>query len=179
MHGIIFNQMRSYAQARLGEDGWERLLKEAGLPASRVYLGFQSYPDTEAVALVTAACRLSGQEARPLLEDFGEFIGPGLMRIYRMFVQPGWNILDVVENAERIHERVRKDPHATPPRLECQRIDSHTMRVIYTSPRKLCGVGIGFVRGLAHELGQRVEVHEPQCMYRGAPACEFIVKRLD
>jgi predicted hydrocarbon binding protein len=163
--------------ARLGEQGWDTLLREAGL-SSRMYLAFQSYPDEEAVAIVSAACRVTGHPARMLLEDFGEFIGPGMMKIYRTFIIPGWTIIDVVENAERIHERVRRDPHAKPPRLECQRVDAKTIRVLYASPRKLCGVGIGFVRGLAHELGQQVDVREEQCMHSGAPHCVFVVKHV-
>jgi predicted hydrocarbon binding protein len=175
MHGIIFNQLRNFAQARLGERGWENLLREAQLPA-RVYLAFQSYPDEEAVAIVGAASRVSGKSARVLLEDFGEFIVPSLLHIYGSFIQPGWSILDVIENAERIHERVRRDPQVRPPVLECHRDDANTVRVVYASPRKLCGVGIGFVRGLAAALKQKVEVYEKQCVYDGAPHCEFIVK---
>jgi len=176
MHGIIFNQLRNFAQSRLGEHGWENLLREAKLPA-RVYLAFQSYPDEEAGAIVGAASKVSGKPLRVLLEDFGEFIVPSLMRIYAGFIQSGWTILDVIENAERIHERVRRDSQARPPVLECQRVDVNTVRVVYASPRRLCGVGIGFVRGLANELKQKVEVHESQCVYSGAPHCEFIVRR--
>jgi predicted hydrocarbon binding protein len=177
MHGIIFNQLRLFAQARLGQNGWETLLREAKLP-SRVYLAFQSYPDEEAGAIVGAASKVSGRSARFLLEDFGEFIVPNLLKIYGAFIQKGWTILDVIEHAERIHERVRKDPHAKPPTLECQRVDANTVRVLYNSPRKLCGVGIGFVRGLAGALKQQVDVREKQCVYNGAPHCEFIVKRV-
>jgi len=177
MHGIIFNQLRNFAQARLGEQGWETLLREAKLPA-RVYLAFQSYPDEEAVALVGAASKVSGRSVRFLLEDFGEFIAPSLLHIYRGFLQPKWTILDVVEHAERIHERVRRDPNARPPVLECRRVDINTVHVIYASPRRLCGVGIGFARGLATAMGQKVDVREKQCIYNGAPHCEFIVKRV-
>jgi predicted hydrocarbon binding protein len=176
MHGIIFNQLRNFAQARLGDHGWESLLREAKLPA-RVYLAFQSYPDEEAGAIVAAASKISGKSARLLLEDFGEFIVPRLLHIYAGFIQPGWTILEVIENAERIHERVRRDSQARPPVLECHRVDVNTVRVVYASPRKLCGVGIGFVRGLAAALKQTVEVYEKQCVYNGARHCEFIVKR--
>lgn len=177
MHGFVFNQIRGYAKLRLGEQGWETLLQQAELPL-RVYLAFQSYPDAEAAALLQAAARLMGKSMRALLEDFGEYSAPGAMRIYRAFIQPGWSIVDVVANAERIHERVRRDPHAQPPRLECQRLDAKTIRVVYASPRKLCGFGIGFVLGLARELGQRAEVQEKQCMHQGAQHCEFIVKQV-
>jgi predicted hydrocarbon binding protein len=176
MHGIIFNQLRNFAQARLGEHGWESVLREAKLP-TRVYLAFQSYPDEEARAIVDAVSKISGRSVRFLLEDFGEFMVPSLLRIYGGFIQAGWTILDVVENTERIHERVRRDSQARPPVLECQRVDANTVRVVYASPRRLCGVGIGFVRGLATALNQKTEVYEKQCVYNGAPHCEFIVKR--
>jgi len=177
MHGIIFNQLRNFAQARLGEQGWETLLREAKLPA-RVYLAFQSYPDEEAGAIVGAASKVSGRSVRFLLEDFGEFIAPSLLHIYRGFIPSGWTILDVVENAERIHERVRRDPNVRPPVLECRRVDVNTVHVIYASPRKLCGVGIGFARGLANAMGQKVDVREKQCSHNGSPHCEFVVKRV-
>ncbi|MBN1205287.1 MAG: heme NO-binding domain-containing protein [Myxococcaceae bacterium] len=177
MHGIIFNQLRGYALERLGEKGWETLLRQAGLPL-RVYLAFQSYPDEEAEALVLAASKLTGMPVRALLEDFGESIAPSMMKIYRASIHPGWTILDVVINVERIHERVRRDSNVAQPRLECRRIDASSVHVTYSSPRKLCGMGIGFARGLARELGQRVEVHEHQCMYKGAPHCEFLVKQV-
>lgn len=177
MHGIIFNQLRTYAQARIGEQGWETIVKEAKLP-SRIYLAFQSYSDEEVVALVHAASRVTGRSVRFLLEDFGEFIVPGLMKIYRGVIQPGWGILEVVENVERIHEKVRKESHAQPSRLDCHRVDASTVRVVYASPRKMCGMGIGLVRGLALALGQRVDVKEKQCMHDGARHCEFIVRRV-
>lgn len=177
MHGIIFNQLRIFAQARLGDHSWETLLREAKLPA-RVYLAFQSYPDEEAGALVAAAAKVSGRSSRLVLADFGEFMVPNLLQIYGAFIQAGWTILDVIQNAERIHERVRRDPHARPPTLVCERTDLNTVRVIYASQRKMCGLGIGFVRGLASALKQQVDVRETQCVFNGSPHCEFIVKRV-
>jgi len=167
MHGIIFQELRRYATARMGEQGWDTLLQQAALSRSS-YLAFKSYPDEEAVALVTAASRMSGKPARAILEDFGEFIAPNLLR----------SVLDVVEHTERIHERVRNDPLATPPNLVCRRLDAGTILVTYVSKRRLCGVGIGFIRGIGRELKQPVEVRERQCMHLGAPSCEFEVRRL-
>jgi predicted hydrocarbon binding protein len=175
MHGIIFNELRRYAVARLGEQGWDTLLQQAGLPKS-IYLAVKSYPDEQAVALVGAASRMTGKPARTILEDFGEFIAPNLLRGYKVLVQPHWTVLDVVEHAERIHERVRNDPLATPPYLVCRRLDPQTVQVSYVSTRKLCGVGIGVIRGLAREMGQTVRVRESQCMLQGAKSCEFEVR---
>ncbi|HZI14468.1 MAG TPA: heme NO-binding domain-containing protein [Myxococcus sp.] len=176
MHGIIFNELQRYARARLGDQGWETLLKEAGL-SKRLYLAVKSYPDEEAVAMVMAATRLTGLTARAILEDFGEFIAPNLMRSYKAVIQPSWTVLDLVEHVERIHDRVRNDPQATPPHLVCKRVDANTVHVSYKSKRQLCGVGIGFIRGIGNELKQPVQVTETQCMMKGAPSCEFQVRR--
>lgn len=177
MHGIIFQELRRYATARMGEHGWDTLLQQAALSRSS-YLAFKSYPDEEAVALVTAASRMSGKPARAILEDFGEFIAPNLLRGYKALLQSHWSVLDVIEHAERIHERVRNDPLATPPYLSCRRLDAGTVQVSYVSKRRLCGVGIGFIRGIGREMKQPVEVRERQCMHLGAPSCEFEVRRL-
>ncbi len=175
MHGIIFNELHRYALARMGELGWGKLLQQAQL-SKRIYLAFKSYPDAEARALVTAASKLTGQPARAILEDFGEFIAPNLLRSYQAVIQPGWSVLDVIEHVERIHDQVRNDPLATPPHLVCRRVGAHAVQVSYVSPRQLCGVGIGFIRGIAREMGQVVEVTESQCMATGAPSCEFQVR---
>lgn len=176
MHGIIFNELNRYTLARMGAQGWETLLKEARLP-KRIYLAIKSYPDEEAVALVTAASKLTGKPARAILEDFGEFIAPNLLRSYKAVIQPEWTVLDLVEHVERIHDRVRNDPHATPPHLACRRLAPNLVQVSYVSKRQLCAVGIGFIRGIAREMGQPVEVVESQCMSKGAPSCEFQVRR--
>jgi predicted hydrocarbon binding protein len=177
MHGIIFQELRRYATARMGEQGWDTLVQQAGLTRNS-YLAFKSYPDQEAVAIVTAASKVTGKPARTLLEDFGEFIAPGLLRNYRALIQSHWSVLDVIEHAERIHERVRNDPLATPPFLVCRRVNATTVHVSYVSKRQLCGVGIGFIRGIGHEMKQPVDVRESQCMHRGAPSCEFEVRVL-
>jgi predicted hydrocarbon binding protein len=176
MHGIIFQELRRYATARIGEKGWDTLLQQANLPKN-VYLAFKSYPDEEAVALVTAASRLTGKPARAILEDFGEFIAPNLLRGYRALIQTHWSVLDVIEHVERIHERVRNDLLAMPPFLACRRVDADMVQVTYISKRRLCGVGIGVIRGIGNEMKEPVEVRERQCMLQGASKCEFEVRR--
>jgi predicted hydrocarbon binding protein len=175
MHGVIFNEMRTYALARLGPRGWETLLAEAKL-ASRMYVAFNAYPDEEAVALVMAASRLTGNPPRAVLEDFGQFIAPSLAQTYKVFFKPGWSVMDVIEHVERIHDRVRNDPKATPPKLVCTREAPDRVRVSYSSARKLCGVGVGFIRGLAKMSGERVSIAETQCMHAGASSCELSVQ---
>jgi predicted hydrocarbon binding protein len=177
MHGVIFHEMKSYAQTRLGARGWESLLEKAGL-GPRIYLAFRDYPDAEVTALVDAVSRMTGQPPRQVLEEFGELIGPSLLRKYAVLIEPQWTVLDVVEKVERIHEQVAKDTNSRPPRIFCHRPARDRVQVTYASPHKLCGLGIGVIRGMARHLGQSVAVQERRCMLQGATRCELEVSLL-
>ena len=174
MHGIIFDQLREFANARLGARGWERLTAEAKL-GNRMYLAFNAYPDPEMVQLLEAACRLTGLSTQAVLEDFGQFIVPGLVKTYRVHFRPEWTLFDFVEHIERIHDKVRSDRNATPPKLFTHREGPQQVRVTYRSERKLCALGVGFIKGLSHAMKQPVTVRELQCMHRGADSCELQV----
>lgn len=175
MHGIIFSELRNFAEAQLGKGGWERLTEKAGL-ARPMYLAFQSYPDSDAVALVGAACALTGLPAQSVLEAFGEHLAAPLMQTYGAVVKPSWTIFDLVEHVEKVHTRVRNDPKATPPYLVTKRIGPTEVQVTYKSERRLCAVGVGMIRGLSKVLKQGVHVRETQCRQKGAEACVLMVQ---
>lgn len=177
MHGVVFHELKSFAQARLGPRGWESLLDRAGLPR-RIYLAFKDYPDAEAFTLIDTVARMTGQSKLRVLEELGERLGPSLLRTYGVLVQPSWTVLDMVEHMERLHDQVRRDARLHPPGVVCQRLRRDVVQVSYSSPRKLCSLGIGTIRGLARHLGQTVVVQERRCMHQGAPTCELEVRQL-
>lgn len=177
MHGIIFSELQKYVEAKHGPDVWKTLLKEAAI-GNRLYVPFQTYPDQEALALVTTASRLTGQPASAILEDFGEFIAPDLMSLYRSLVDPRWKTLDFLERTEEtIHRVVRlKNTGAQPPELKVSRAAPDEVIITYTSARRMCGVAKGIARGVAHHYGETVTITESACMLRGHPKCLISVK---
>ncbi len=172
MHGLIFNELRKYSEARFGQGAWETLLGRAKA-SDRMYLPTDTYPDAEMVALVTAACAVTGRDAAALLEDFGEFIAPDLLRSFRSLVRSDWRTLDILENVEgTIHRVVRLQVRdAAPPRLKSERLAAAHVRITYTSARQLCSVAVGIIRGLAKSYGDSVDIAEPECMHRGNSRC--------
>ncbi|HEX5725849.1 MAG TPA: heme NO-binding domain-containing protein [Longimicrobiaceae bacterium] len=178
MHGIIFAELKKYVDARHGGDTWRTLLREAGLGA-KMYVPVTEYPDAEAAAIVAAASRATGTPAQAILEDFGEFIAPDLLAMYRALVKPEWRTLEVLENTEEtIHRVVRlKNEGARPPEIRAVRTAPDEVTVHYGSERRMCGVTIGIVRGMAAHYGEQVSVRETACMHRGADACEIVVRR--
>jgi predicted hydrocarbon binding protein len=178
MHGTIFAELQKYVVTKLGPPAWPALLTEAGL-AGRAYDALEEYPDAEAGQLVAAASRLTGNEAGAILEDFGEFIAPDLLEMYWGVVRPEWRTLDVVEHTERaVHEVVRlQNPGARPPYLEATRTSPDEVLVKYTSPRRMCAVAVGIVRGLARHFGESVDVEQATCMHRGDASCLIRVRK--
>lgn len=178
MHGIIFLQLRKFADHVAGSGAWEALLKEANLPL-KTYSAVRAYSDDEVLALVGAAHRLLKLPVADILEQFGEFLAPDLLRLYGRLLESGWKTLDVVENTERlIHAAVRVgNPGARPPVLECIRSSADELQVIYSSERQLCCLAKGIIKGLAKHFQERVQVVDDACMLNGDPFCALLITR--
>ena len=177
MHGVIFSELRKYVDDRLGASAWDKLLVEAGF-AGRIFLPVKTYSDADAVALVSTVVRVTGRSADALLEDFGAFIAPDLLKMYGHLLDPSWKTLDVIENTEEtIHKVVRaRNPGAAPPELQCTRPSKEEVLVTYSSPRRMCAIAKGIAKGLAAHYSESVRVSEGACMLKGDPECRISVR---
>ncbi|HEX8245964.1 MAG TPA: heme NO-binding domain-containing protein [Longimicrobium sp.] len=178
MHGIVMNQFRQFVVERLGRDGWRELAEAAGVPPEPFEIG-RIYPDQALGALVAEASRRTGEEADALVEAFGVFIAPALLRVYEPLVDPAWRTLDVIEHTEAvIHTVVRaRMPGAAPPLLDTRREAPDRVVIDYRSPRRLCALATGIARGLALHFGETVEIGQAECMHAGDPRCLITVRR--
>jgi hypothetical protein len=177
MHGIIFSELKRYTEARLGESGWREVLADAEL-GPRLYMAVQTYPDEEAVAIITAASARADLPLPALLQDFGEFITPTLLSMYRSLIKPEWKTLDVLENTEQtIHTVVRlRNPGAVPAVLEARRDSPDELTLTYSSARQLCQLAVGIIKGLAAHYGEQATIDQVACMHNGAETCVFSIR---
>jgi hypothetical protein len=177
MHGIIFNELKKYANATFGDRTWDALLAQAGLQGS-IYLASRSYPDEQVGAIVAAASSATRMPPAEILEGFGEFIAPDLLAMFRSLIRPEWRTLDMLENTEEtIHKVVRLQVvDAAPPYLSAKRIAPDSVLITYTSPRRLCAVARGIARGVAEHYGEPIALTEPSCMLRGDGDCQIVVR---
>lgn len=115
MHGIIHTEIKKYVVGKYGVDAWEAILDEVGLKG-KIYMTIGTYPDAETIALVTAASKLTNLPAEAILEDFGQFVTPALMKMYGSLVKPEWKTAEMLLHTEEtIHKVVRmKNPGAAP-----------------------------------------------------------------
>jgi len=178
MHGIIHLELRKFIQARHGPEGWLRLLEQAGVATSLGYVRVGQYPDDELAAILAAAARKTGAAVEAILEDFGEFSAADLIAMYPGLVKPEWRTLDLLLHVEQtIHQVVRlRNAGARPPLLRCARPTAEEVVITYTSPRRLCALARGIIRGVARHYGEPVTITETTCMHRGAEACTISIR---
>jgi hypothetical protein len=172
MHGIFLTEFKKYIRATRGGEAWDAVLARAGLQ-SRAYVPIQHYPDKEAAALVAAASAFDGAAATQILESYGRFIVFDLLSLYRGLLRPEWRSLDVIEHAQETIDRVKRLNGLAigPPELSVERTSADRLVVRYESPRKLCVVGKGMLRGIGEHFGEELELTEDACILEGHPFC--------
>ena len=118
-------------------------------------------------------------ELAGLMEDFGAFLVPTLLRTHAASIRPEWNALDILANAEH-HARATRliEPDIVPAPVRAERVSDREVCIRYSSSRKLCCVVRGMARGVLMHYREVGTVKESACMHRGAPECVIMVKRL-
>ncbi|MGY2132928.1 heme NO-binding domain-containing protein [Hymenobacter sp. HD11105] len=161
MHGTVIMLLKRYVQTQYDHSTWLKLMELSGL--ENVEFDHKTvYPDEHIYALVGQAAEMTGIPAGELHEKFGEYLVPDLMFMYQKYVQPDWKTLDMIEHTElTMHKQVRREhPENSPPVLNVKRLSENELLIDYVSPRRMSGLAVGIVRGLAtyFDEGDRIDV---------------------
>ena len=179
MHGIVFTEFKQFFEKGSHDGRWHELLKTAGLDR-HIYTSIRHYPDEEFFDIIDAASRITKKQSQEILEEFGTFIAPDLLGMYTMLIKPEWRTLDVIQHTEAvIHAVVRVNQvGSSPPQLNCRRVSVNEIEMIYDSPRKLCRLAKGIMRGIAAHYDERIEILEHRCMLMGDTACVLQIRQV-
>ena len=180
MHGLIFFYLQKFADvAAAGSTSWKGVRSSVTTTASK-FLPSGSYPDADAVAILSSIADTTGRPLPSILEEFGQFLAPHLVKVASPVVDPAWRTLDLIEHTEAIiHTMVRSTtPGAAPPVLETVRQSPDELHLVYSSARRLCPLAVGLMRGIAAHYGETIRIEEPSCALRGDPFCSFVVEHV-
>jgi hypothetical protein len=161
MHGTILTLLKRYVQTQYDHSTWVKLMELSGL--EHVEFDHKTvYPDEHIYALVGHAAEMTGIPAGELHEKFGEYLVPDLMYMYQKLLKPEWKTLDMLEHTElTMHKQVRKEhTENSPPVLDVTRLSPNELYIDYVSPRRMGGLAVGIVRGLAtyYDEADRIDV---------------------
>jgi tRNA A-37 threonylcarbamoyl transferase component Bud32 len=180
VHGLIFFYLQKFADvAAAGSTSWKGIRSTVTTTASK-FLPSGTYPDADAVAILSTIAETTGRPLPSILEEFGEFLAPHLVKVAGTVVDPSWRTLDLIEHTESIiHTMVRKtNPGAAPPVLETVRQSPDELHLVYSSARRLCPLAVGLMRGIAAHYGESIRIDEPSCLLRGDPFCSFVIEHV-
>jgi len=178
VHGIIFFYIQKFAdEATSGKTTWLKIRETISVSNTR-YLPNEVYPDGDAVKLLQEIADTCGETLPSLIERFGEFLAPHLIKVAGQYIDPTWQTLDLIENTEGIiHKMIRTaNPGAEPPVLETVRHSPNELHLVYSSGRQLCLLAKGITRGLADHYGETIVIEETSCMHKGDPFCSLVIQ---
>lgn len=175
MKGVIFNILEDFVVEGWGEDAYEEILSLRPLKTKEPFVGPGTYPDSDLFAIATAAAEKVGVPLPDALRAFGRFTFPKLAERYPMFVQDATSAKSFILSVHSvIHVEVRKlYPKAVTPSFTYEDTGEDTLKVNYTSARKLCQFMEGMLAGVGTHFGESIDVAHSACMLEGAPACIF------
>ena len=180
VHGLIFFYLQKFADvAAAGSTSWKGIRSSVTTTASR-FLPSGTYPDADAVAILSTIADTTGWPLPSLLEEFGQYLAPHLVKVAGPTIDPAWRTLDLIEHTEAIiHTMVRNTtPGASPPVLETARQSPDELHLVYSSARRLCPLAVGLMRGIAAHYGETIRIDEPSCVRRGDPFCSFVIEHV-
>ena len=177
MKGAVFIALNQMVEEQIGLDSWESLLSTVKPASQGIYISVEDYPDEELFSLVTTLSEFANIPMETLVESFGSYLFDVLNSKYPIFSQQQATFFEFLESIDGvIHKEVKKlYESANLPTLDCERIDDYTMKMVYTSPRKLCLLAEGLIRGAARYYQVEYQLTHPVCMHKGSDHCELYI----
>lgn len=150
MHGSIFALLKRFVENKYDYSTWVKLLHSTGLEGTTYQMN-EMYPTRELFAIVSKASEATGIPMHDLMEQFGEYLVPDLLLVYKKYVNPNWRTYDMLLHTETsMHGAVKKmDDRTNPPMLLVTKKGNKQLIVDYYSKRRMSGVAVGIIKGVA------------------------------
>ncbi len=177
MKGVVFNILEEMVVEGYGMAVWNDILDEAQ-NSTGIFIAFESYPDEKLFELVGIICKKLDQPAEVIVEAFGQYLFGGLSKRHSHFDEAHDSLDSFLKSIhDVIHVEVAKlynDPNL--PAIECMDNPDGTMTLRYRSPRKLCLLAEGLIRGAATKFEQGIKLKHDVCMHKDSDFCDLVIE---
>jgi hypothetical protein len=148
MKGFIFTNFLDFVEKYNGLEMVDTMITECDLPSEGVYSAFVSYEFDELVTLLSFVSEKTDTETDVLLEKFGRFVFPYLIKKHSYIIKKYSSALDLISGIEaHIHVEVKKlYEDAELPTFSVSEKTESSMTLIYTSSRGLTYFAIGLMK---------------------------------
>ena len=180
MKGIVFTTFNEMVENEIGIDMWEAILESVNPESQGIYTSVEDFPDEELLAMVSELSERTDTPITDLLKAFGLHLFHALNLKHGIFVNEQPEFLEFLKSIEDvIHKEVKKlYPNPNLPTLDWEQEDDRSLDLYYRSPRKLCGLAEGLIRGAAQRYEVEYNLTHSPCMHEGSDHCCFSIKLL-
>ncbi len=178
MKGIVFTTFNDMIEQEIGIEVWEQILDSVNPDSQGVYTSVEDFPDAELIAMVGELSKITGTPVMDLVTAFGQYLFHALAMKHPVFVEEKPDFLEFLKSIEDvIHKEVKKlYPNPNLPSLKWEQSDPNSLTMYYRSPRKLCHLADGLIRGAAKRYEVDYSFDHAICMHDGHDHCRFEIK---
>lgn len=181
MKGIVFTTFNDMVEKQIGISCWESLIEKVKPASGGIYTSVEDFPDEELIAMLGHLSVLTETPIEVLLTSFGQYLFHALATTHPTFVTDETDLFRFLKGVDGvIHKEVEKlyhSPHL--PEISCQQPSSDLLLMHYRSPRRLCHLADGLIRGAAKQFNTEVLIAHDVCMHEGSDYCEFRIVRIN
>ena len=159
MKGMVFTELFELIEEKFGYDRLDDVIDASSLATDGSYTATGSYPFEELARIVTNLSEQTGIEAGTLLEVYGEYLFPKLLKVLP-HLEKATDILSFIESVENhIHVEVRKlYTDAELPSFEVVSSNDKELKFNYVSSRSIPQLAKGLIVGASKYFEQDVDV---------------------
>jgi predicted hydrocarbon binding protein len=181
MKGFIYTTFNDMVENRIGIACWESLLDKVKPASGGIYTSVEDFPDEELVAMLGHLSASTGTPVDELLTSFGQYLFHALVMKHPVFVTDKTDLFEFLKSIDGvIHKEVEKlYQNANLPVIDCEQSAPDMLLLHYRSPRKLCHLADGLIRGAAKQFNTEVLIAHDVCMHDGNDHCEFRIVRVN
>ena len=176
MKGIVFTYLEEFVANSRGIEAWDSILENTELETEDgIYVAPGNYPDTDFVALVATAAKITEQPVDDVVFAFGEFVLIKFHEDYGHFFKEGMTAKTFLLGVhDVIHVEVKKlYPDVTLPKFTYEDASPNKLVMIYNSPRNLCFFAKGLIAQVGRHFNETITLEEPECSLHGAENCRL------
>lgn len=177
MKGAVFVTLKTMIEESHGPTAWAALVDKVAPECEGVYDANENYPDADAIAYIGAVAELLNSSASAVTEIFGRYLFDALNSMSPQYAAASPTLFGFLQSIEPlIHREIRNSNKSSSlPVIVVRVTDEQHLLMRYNSPRKLCFLAEGLIRGAAKHYGETVEISHDKCLHRGDICCELNV----
>lgn len=161
MYGLINSALKNMIQQRFGEEKWQEILSESGVPEDS-FLTMRSYEDSLTYQLVGAASKVLEAPPEVCLEMFGEYwvIETAGKHYGTLMSASGQTMVEFIRNMNTLHDRITGTfINYIPPEFMVEDLPNNQYLIHYVSTREgLQPFVVGLLKGLAKRFNATLTI---------------------